>query len=532
MPQRTRLLGFAFAGADLLFEVNRSGKIMFATGAARDFARKGAEALVGHDVSCLFEPLEASKFMASVRGLCEGDRAGPMRLKLITGGGAAVSMFRLPLNPGVISCTLAKPGGKSAFAGTATDEKTGLATRDSFVSAAATVAKEGDALTLVGVSGLSELCAKMEEADAAKLLEFIGDSARASGAKVAGRLSDNSFSAITTEEGSADFVEAIRKALSEGGAGNAAIEEAQISLNGEGLSASQRMLAVRYVVERFASGKAIGDCGKDLAGTFGAMMNETERSMLAITQTVTAGHFEMAYQPIKSLKNNALSHYESLARFEANKTAETVTMVEQLGMASSFDLAVALKVIAAVQAEKDKSVHVALNLSGHTIASPESFALIAGFLGRHRALAPRLLIEITETAEITDLEGANKSVAALREMGYRVGLDDFGAGAASLNYLHGLTVDFVKFDGSLVKKLGTSERDDTLLRGMLKLCNALGMHTIAECIETQAQMDMARDIGFDYGQGYFLGKPQKDLRVPVATGALFAKRKGTQERWG
>jgi len=532
MPQRTRLLGFAFAGADLLFEVNRSGKIMFATGAARDFARKGADALVGHDVSCLFEPLEVSKFMASVRGLCEGDRAGPMRLKLITGGGAVVSMFRLPLNPGVISCTLAKPGGKSAFAGTAADRKTGLATRDSFVSAAATIAKEGDALTLVGVSGLSELCATMEEADAAKLLQSIGDSARASGAKVAGRLSDNSFSAITTEEGGADFVEAIRKALSEGGAGHAAIQEAQISLKGEGLTMDQRMLAVRYVVERFASGKAIGDCGKDLAGTFGAMMNETERSMLAITKTVTDGHFEMAYQPIKSLKNNALSHYESLARFEANKTAETVTMVEQLGMAASFDLAVALKVIAAVEAEKDKSVHVALNLSGHTIASPESFALIAGFLGRHRALAPRLLIEITETAEIADLESANKAVATLREMGYRVGLDDFGAGAASLNYLHGLTVDFVKFDGSLVKKLGTSDRDDTLLRGMLKLCNELGMHTIAECIETREQMDMARDIGFDYGQGYFLGKPQKDLRVPVATGALFAKRKGTQERWG
>ena len=145
-----------------------------------------------------------------------------------------------------------------------------------------------------------------------------------------------------------------------------------------------------------------------------------------------------------------------------------------------------------VQAEKDKSIHVAVNLSGHTIASPQSFGLVAGFLARHRALAPRILIEITETAEITDLEGANKAVAALREMGYRVGLDDFGAGAASLNYLHGLAVDFVKFDGSLVKKLGTSQRDDTLLRGMLKLCGELGMHTIAECIETQEQADMAR----------------------------------------
>ncbi|HTT99721.1 MAG TPA: EAL domain-containing protein [Rhizomicrobium sp.] len=531
MPQPARLLGFAFAGADLLFEVSRNGQIMFATGAASDFARKGAEALVGHDVSCLFEPLEANKFMASVRGLGEGDRVGPMRLKLITGAPASISMFRLPLTPGVISCTLAKPGGKSAFAGTGVDKQTGLATRDAFVSTAAKVSKETDALTLVEVPKLSEICAKMPEAQVVAFLEALGFSATTSGAKAVGRLSDSSFGAITSPEGRTAFVESIRKALAEGGANDNEIEHAQISLKGDGLSADQRVLAVRYVVERFASGGTIADCGGDLASTFGAMMSETESRMRDITQTVSAGNFAMAYQPIKSLKNDALSHYESLVRFDANKTAETVAMVEQLGMAASFDLAVAFKVLAAVQAEKDKSIHVAINLSGHTIASSESFGLIAGILARHRALAPRLLIEITETAEIHDLEAANRSVAALRAMGYRVGLDDFGAGAASLNYLHGLTVDFVKFDGSLVKKLGTSERDDTLLRGMLKLCNELGMHTIAECIETQEQADMAREIGFDYGQGFFLGKPQKDLRL-ATTGGFFAKRKGVQEGWG
>lgn len=531
MSKSARLLGFAFANADLLFEVDRDGNVLYATGAANDVAPRGVDTLIGTSASHIFEPGEAMKFMASVRGLGEGDRAGPIHLKLNTGSDAVVSMLRLPINTQVISCTLAKPGSRSAFAGTASDRNTNLATRDSFLDATARVASESDALTLVDVPGLSELCAKMPEAQAAKLLELIGLAARASGAKASGRLSNNSFGAITNANDGADFVTRIRQALSDGGAGEAEISEAHISMKGDGLSIGQRMLAVRYVVERFASGKKIRDCGKDLAGTFGAMMNETQDRMRDITQTVTAGNFEMAYQPIKSLKNGALSHYESLVRFEASKTAETVTMVEQLGMAASFDLAVTLKVIAAVQAEKDKSVHVAINLSGHTIASPQSFGLVAGFLARHRALAPRLLIEITETSEITDLESANRAVAALREMGYRVGLDDFGAGAASLNYLHGLAVDFVKFDGSLVKKLGTSDRDDTLLRGMLKLCAELGMHTIAECIETQEQADMAREIGFDYGQGFFLGKPQESP-ASVATPGIFAKRKGTQERWG
>jgi EAL domain-containing protein (putative c-di-GMP-specific phosphodiesterase class I) len=534
MPQRARLLGFAFASADFLFEVNRNARVVFATGAAREFGPQGAEAFVGEDASRLFEPAEAARFMSSLRQLGEGERAGSLHLKLVHGGEASLSMFRLPENGGRISCALAKAGAKSAFASAAIDGKTGLATRETFLEAAAKSAGEGDALMLVDVPGLSELCAKLPGADAARLLDAIGVAAKASGAKVSGRLSENSFGAVTNKKSGADFAGRIRRALFEGGAGKAKISESQLSMKSDGLSMGQRLLALRYVVDRFANGKKARDIGKDLVGSFGAMMDETESRLREVARTVDAGNFAMAYQPIRSLQTGELSHYESLVRFEANKTAETVTMVEQLGMAASFDLAVALKVIAALQLEADKSVCVAVNLSGHTIASPQSFGLIAGFLARYRALAPRLLIEITETAEIADIESANKAVGALREMGFRVGLDDFGAGAASLNYLHGFAVDFVKFDGALVKKLGQSERDDTLLRGMLKLCKELQMHTIAECIETQEQADMAREIGFDYGQGFFLGKPApKFVATPRPSRArgLFAKRKGESDHW-
>ncbi|HTT99720.1 MAG TPA: EAL domain-containing protein [Rhizomicrobium sp.] len=530
MPHRARLLGFAFASADFLFEVDRDGNILFATGAASDFAPNGAEALKGQNTSSLFEPMDANRFLASVRGLGVGRRAGPMRARLISGKDGSVSMLRLPLNPNTISCTLMRSGSAPSFEEKSDDPQTGLASRDSFLDEANRVSKESDSLTLVDIPGLAELSARMPEADAAKLFAAIGGAAKASGAKAAGRLSDNTFGAVTNKKNGADFVGRIRRALFENGAGKTQISETELSMKGEGLSAGQRLLAVRYVVERFMSGKKMRDCSKDLATSFGAMMNETEERMRDVAQTVNAGNFAMAYQPIVSLRTGELSHYESLVRFEANKTAETVTMVEQLGMASSFDLAVTLKVIAALTAEKDKSLRVAVNLSGHTIASPQSFGLIAGILARHRALASRLLIEITETAEITDLESANKAVGALREMGFKVGLDDFGAGAASLNYLHGFSVDFVKFDGSLVKKLGTSERDDTLLRGMLKLCGELGMYTIAECIETQEQADMAREIGFNFGQGYFLGKPQ-EKPDPEPKGSSVARRRGIREDW-
>jgi len=152
-------------------------------------------------------------------------------------------------------------------------------------------------------------------------------------------------------------------------------------------------------------------------------------------------------------------------------------------------------------------------------------------LARKRALAPRLMIEITESSEIVDLVAANKAVQTLRAMGFRVGLDDFGAGAASLQYLHGLTVDFVKFDGSLVKKIGRSKRDETLLIGVINLCRELGVHTVAEFLETPDQVARAKEMGFDLGQGHYFGAAGQSLSMASPT-VRKLKRKGVQEVWG
>ena len=192
-------------------------------------------------------------------------------------------------------------------------------------------------------------------------------------------------------------------------------------------------------------------------------------------------------------------------------------------------IAVAAKAVAAIQADlKGKSV-IAFNVSGATINDPSSFGMLAGYLARQRGLASRLMVEITETAEIENLSTANSAVQTLREMGYRVGLDDFGAGAASLQYLHGIKVDFVKFDGAMIQKIGASERDDALLAGLAKLCAEMGVTTIAEWIEDDAMARKALALGFQHGQGRYLGAPLLEIpRDAVAAG----KRRGVSESWG
>lgn len=93
-------------------------------------------------------------------------------------------------------------------------------------------------------------------------------------------------------------------------------------------------------------------------------------------------------------------------------------------------------------------------------------------------------------------------------------LDDFGAGSASFQYLQALTVDFVKIDGAYIKRLGRSQKDDAMIRGLVRLCEDLSVGTIAEMVETRDQVEQLRAFGVQYAQGYFFGKPTAEPSVP------------------
>ncbi|MEI9997034.1 MAG: EAL domain-containing protein [Rhizomicrobium sp.] len=526
MIDAARLLGFAFANADFLFEVDVNGTVTFATGAARDFVKDGA--VVGKPAARLFATSETAKFATLSRSLAKGDRAGPFRLKLAAGAEVALSMFRLPDNGNQVSCTFSKPGGRGLAA---LDAKTGLQTRDGFLAAASQLAGEGDALALVNLPGLPKLCATLSEEDSAKLLGNIGAALTKVGAKAAGRLSQSSFCIIADAVGGMPKLAGkIRAALAESGAAALAIEETLVSLKGRDLSEAQRDLVMRYVVDKFTSGQWNGDAATDAATQFNRMLEETQDRLRALTETVADRSFGVVFQPVVDLKSGETSHFEALARFVGAATGESIQFIEALGISDAFDLAVAAKIVAVVEAKTSRDQQIAFNLSGRTICTPSNFGLLAGLLARKRALSGRLLIEITESAEIADLDAAAKAVAALRELGFRVGLDDFGAGAASLTYLHALPVDFVKFDGRLIAKLGQSRRDDVLLGGMVKLCAELGIVTVAEFLETAEQVSAAKAMGFDLGQGFYFGAGTEDIPAPGVKVA--AKRKGVKEVWG
>ncbi len=143
-------------------------------------------------------------------------------------------------------------------------------------------------------------------------------------------------------------------------------------------------------------------------------------------------------------------------------------------------------------------------------------------LDRHKALAPKLLFEITESAAITRFDEVNNFLQVLRGRGFRLCLDDFGAGTNSFHYLRRFSVDFVKLDGQFVRQAGDSAQDKSCLKAIAKLSRDLGAATIAEMIETEDQLAMLRGIGVEFGQGYLLGRPAAQ---PAACDFVHAKRK-------
>ena len=167
----------------------------------------------------------------------------------------------------------------------------------------------------------------------------------------------------------------------------------------------------------------------------------------------------------------------------------------------------------ALGAIAESGISVAVNVSGLSIAD-SGFATL---LIESAANVPpgRLLVELTETAEIDDLGAAAARIAQLRSVGTPVCLDDFGAGSASFRYLRDLRVDMVKIDGAYVQAAGRSARGRAFVQSRRELATSTKAETIAEMVETEAEAALMLELGVQYGQGWLFGKPVALAAAPL-----------------
>ena len=150
----------------------------------------------------------------------------------------------------------------------------------------------------------------------------------------------------------------------------------------------------------------------------------------------------------------------------------------------------------------------AINLSGQTLSEEGFLNYVIDQINLHGVDAKRVCFEITETAVIANLNKARHFIHALREIGCRFSLDDFGSGLSSFGYLKNLEVDFLKIDGMFVKAIVNNRIDRAMVESINNIGHVMGLHTIAEFAENDEIIDVLKKIGVDYAQGYGVAKPE------------------------
>ena len=155
-------------------------------------------------------------------------------------------------------------------------------------------------------------------------------------------------------------------------------------------------------------------------------------------------------------------------------------------------------------------VSVAVNISGMSVGNDQYTKHLHALIDADTWLKTFLLFEITESARVADLVQANNFVQGLGKKGFHVCLGDFGAGAASFQYLSVLEVDVVKLDGSAVKNAQSAPKGRAFLRALTTLCKTMDVETIAEMVDIREGLEFVRDCGVEYVQGFLFEKPDAD----------------------
>lgn len=224
----------------------------------------------------------------------------------------------------------------------------------------------------------------------------------------------------------------------------------------------------------------------------------------------------MAYQPIVDCGHDQLFGYEALVRCSPGNLASPPALLaaaESLGRLQDLSRQIRAQVAANLVAAPPElaGTRVFVNLHAQDLLDPALFAEDAPLT----AHAHRIVLEITERTPLEEIPEVLARVGRLRAMGYRIALDDLGAGYSGLSTFAQLEPEVVKLDMALVRQVERSRTKRHIIVAMVQLCEKLNIHVIAEGIETIAERDVLRALGCQLLQGYYFGRPQRGFAEPT-----------------
>lgn len=523
--QRDRFLAFSFASADLLLEIKADGEISFALGAGKSLTGIDHTSLTGKDWLDLFDKNEKIPLITLRNQAKAGQRAGPLHVKLNPSlsedQAAIVTGIKMPdsesfyMTASFVSEIMAKIAG--------IDQKVERETpkdKDSFIDAAQDALDEAREqgrdvdLTLLDIAGSDGLKKEMGDELWSTFSESVQEilAANSVDGATASEIAEGRYGVVHDKSVSSD---SIREQLSEMAKEKAPeaegleFESSTVDTQSATLNEKEAARALMYTINEFE--RQGTDLSVDNLGDgFKKFVTENAEKIKTFKTMIQQLNFQIYFQPIVDLGTYELAHFEMLSRFKGEgNTAEWIMFGEDIGMAAEMDMAICERAINYLKFKAaSNNFSFALNLSGQSIQNESFFDNLYSKLSMHKNLAKRLIFELTESTEMVDLEKVNNFISTLQNDGFKVCLDDFGAGSASFQYLQQLHVDYLKIDGKYARKILSDKRDQVMIKNLSQMCKDLNIKVVAERIEHDEQAQVMKDLGVNLGQGYYFSEPK------------------------
>ncbi|RRQ20964.1 EAL domain-containing protein [Thiohalobacter thiocyanaticus] len=242
---------------------------------------------------------------------------------------------------------------------------------------------------------------------------------------------------------------------------------------------------------------------------------EEMHMIAAVRRALEEDGLELFAQPILPVASGSeLKRYEILVRMRDGQGGHIppgafLPALERYQLMAALDRWVVREAVDVLQTQLQAGRRLALsiNLSGQSINEDAFLDFLSEQVARLEGESSLLCFEITETAVVNNLDRALRLIETLRAQGCKFALDDFGTGVSTFSYLKNLPVNYVKIDGAFISNILSSEVDQAMVRAIVDVARVIGMRTIAEFVESEAVHERLRELGVDYGQGYWYGRP-------------------------
>ncbi len=521
--QRDRFMGFSFAVADLLLELDEQGCIQFCMGASQNILGDNVQNLIQKPLNNFVSNADKTVLTFLFDNIKVGQRRGPIKIHTMKNDiktPVQLSIFKMPNDTGKVNVVINNLDPMSISSQDPNrDNETGLLNQNAFFmmaeSAISSVKNSKDEISLTLIEMPDEPLLEME-IGRENVVEFKSKTASflraVSTEDMATSLENEGFGLIHNDTISADKISSeiknISKEFSKPGS------DIQIGTNtveiDKSVDPADMSRALAYTINQYVSDSNLGNNQNvSFEKQVNSQITGTIDQIKWFKNIIKKKRVSYVAQEIVNIKDSKVHHYELLVRFEPGVSPfQRLVFAEKVGIIHELDLIILKQAVDWINQTPDHpDFSLAVNISGASLARADFCFKMLKLIRDDLRYPKRLLIELTESAEIESLKKVNDFFKGIRANGTKICIDDFGSGAASLNYLRALDVDIVKIDGCYIRESMKNGREDKILKAMVALCKSMNMEIVAEQIETKDQAQYLIELGVGFGQGYLYHKP-------------------------